>query len=755
MPLVEPKIDDRNYEQWLNEARARIPVHNPEWTNFNDSDPGITLLQLFAFMTESLLYRSNLIPTRNRIKFLRLLGVPLQPAAAAQGLVTFSNPRGELQPVTLASGVEVLAGRVPFRTLNGLDVLPIEARIYYKSPLSEAQKAAAQTVYTQLYESFQDPGVQLDFYETRPLEPPASGAVFPVIDLTPGKDTLDGSLWVALVARSGKDVEKTRTALAHRVLTLGILPALTEAERVLLPNGLPAATGHANLIYEIPKLPSGGMLPPQPEQRVARYKTLDALPSGHLLAEPGVVQLPLPGSTELRLWENLEPLEQGVGDFPPYLEDTTIQSRVITWIRIRLRGESLQSGVLSQMQARLSWLGINAARVTQRARVLSESLGLGNGEPDQVVRLANTPVIRDSVQLTVQDKLWKAIEDLMEAAPEVPVHNPRLQPAATAAKGEPAAEVYTVDRESGEIRFGDGAHGARPASGAVIRASYDYGGGRQGNVGIGAINKSPELPAGLKVTNPVPTWGGDEEETVEQAERRIPHYLRHRDRLVAAQDFWDIAWRTPGVDLGRVEVLSLLHPDLPDIAAEGVVTILVIPRYDPVQSDAPRPDRLFLDAVCNHLNPRRLVTTELHVRGPQYVPLWVSVGIDVLPGRDVAVVRENVKKQLRTFLSPLQGGFEAQGWPLSKAVERLELWAVATRVEGVSKVNEVILAGETGSSKERLPMTGLQLPRLSGLAVDLGDPHELADLRGDTGALPPVQPPSRVVPVPVVPPECE
>ena len=61
MPLVVPKIDDRKYDQILAEALARIPVHNPEWTNFNDSDPGITLVQLFAFMTENLLYRSNLI----------------------------------------------------------------------------------------------------------------------------------------------------------------------------------------------------------------------------------------------------------------------------------------------------------------------------------------------------------------------------------------------------------------------------------------------------------------------------------------------------------------------------------------------------------------------------------------------------------------------------------------------------------------------------------------------------------------------
>jgi hypothetical protein len=51
----EPPIDSRSYQQILNEALARIPVHNPEWTNYNDSDPGVTILQLVAVMTESLL----------------------------------------------------------------------------------------------------------------------------------------------------------------------------------------------------------------------------------------------------------------------------------------------------------------------------------------------------------------------------------------------------------------------------------------------------------------------------------------------------------------------------------------------------------------------------------------------------------------------------------------------------------------------------------------------------------------------------
>src|SRR6185436_3828106 len=113
MPLQIPKIDDRRYQDLLDEALNRIPVHNPEWTNFNRSDPGVTLIEIFAFMTESLLYRSNLIPERNRLKFLQLLGIPLNSATPARGIVSFLNERGPLeQEIVLKTGEEVDAGQV-------------------------------------------------------------------------------------------------------------------------------------------------------------------------------------------------------------------------------------------------------------------------------------------------------------------------------------------------------------------------------------------------------------------------------------------------------------------------------------------------------------------------------------------------------------------------------------------------------------------------------------------------------------------
>ena len=147
---VIPQLDDRNFRQILNEALARVRVHNPEWTNLNESDPGVTILELFAFMTESLLYRSNQIPDRNRLKFLQLLGIPLQPPAAATGVIEISNERGPLETITMPAQVPVLAGKVAFLTMNALDVLPVQAQLYLRKALQGDALANAQATYTQI-----------------------------------------------------------------------------------------------------------------------------------------------------------------------------------------------------------------------------------------------------------------------------------------------------------------------------------------------------------------------------------------------------------------------------------------------------------------------------------------------------------------------------------------------------------------------------------------------------------------------------
>lgn len=780
MPLQIPTLDDRRYQDLLDEALARIPVHNPEWTNFNKSDPGVTLIEIFAFLTENLLYRSNQIPERNRLKFLSLLGVPLQPAASARGLATFSNERGELETITLNSDVEVRAGKVPFRTESGLDVLPIETRVYYKR-LLVSQDPQLLEYYKLLYASYADQPLlgdtDVQLYETTPLDGknPAGVAL--------SEETVDG-LWIALLTRasdkptdnseSAREVlqEKVRQAIAGKTLSLGIVPLLDDATTQLRPVGLANPQAETLLQYQIPNVPADGLLPTNPQLRVPQYKSLDTRIATDVLAYPGTVEITLPPAPELRLWSNLDPLEPGVGEFPPALEDTTLNDRLLTWIRIR------PSAVV---RTRLLWVGSNAVFVTQRSHIRNELLPNGTGAPDQVVRLANAPLVPHSVTLMVttadgKTSQWQEIDDLLSAGPEVQLDDVRLPPGVRPVYN-PAVEVFSVNPESGEIKFGDGFRGRRPPAGAVLRASYDYGVGAAGNVGAGAISGGPALPAGMTVANPIRTWGGAAAEPVAEGEKQIARYLQQRDRLVSATDFETIALRTPGVDIARIDVIPAFNPELTPNEpgdAPGAVTLMVIPRTDPVQPDAPMPDRLFLDAICRYLDPRRLVTTEVFLRGPVYRSIWVSVGINVVAGIAIAEVREAVKQALLQFLAPIGSGYAGiladqtaflttpqyadmqKGWPLRKPVTDRELLAVASRVPGVLLVNDVKIAQGTNPATSQVPLNGLELPRVAGISVTIGEPLDLDQLRGQsvnpTGGT--TGTPRKIVPVPAIPNNC-
>lgn len=99
MGLEAPRLDDRSFNDIVEEARRRIALYTPEWTDHNLSDPGITLIELFAWMTDIVLYRLNRVPDKHFIKFMELIGMKLHEAEPARVPVTFwlTTP----QPVTM------------------------------------------------------------------------------------------------------------------------------------------------------------------------------------------------------------------------------------------------------------------------------------------------------------------------------------------------------------------------------------------------------------------------------------------------------------------------------------------------------------------------------------------------------------------------------------------------------------------------------------------------------------------------------
>ena len=92
--IPPPKLDDRNFNDIVQEAISMIPRYAPEWTNHNPSDPGITLIELAAWMTDLLIYRLNQVPDKNYVAFLNLLGIKLRAPRAAKAITRFALVEG-------------------------------------------------------------------------------------------------------------------------------------------------------------------------------------------------------------------------------------------------------------------------------------------------------------------------------------------------------------------------------------------------------------------------------------------------------------------------------------------------------------------------------------------------------------------------------------------------------------------------------------------------------------------------------------
>jgi len=130
MTLPVPHLDDRRFQDLVDDAKRMVQQRCPEWTDHNVSDPGVTLIETFAFMVDELLYRLNRVPDRLYITFLDLLGVTLHPPTAARVDVTawLSAPQDE--DVVLPAGSEVATVRngtedaVVFATTRDLVVPP-------------------------------------------------------------------------------------------------------------------------------------------------------------------------------------------------------------------------------------------------------------------------------------------------------------------------------------------------------------------------------------------------------------------------------------------------------------------------------------------------------------------------------------------------------------------------------------------------------------------------------------------------------
>ena len=211
---------------------------------------------------------------------------------------------------------------------------------------------------------------------------------------------------------------------------------------------------------------------------------------------------------------------------------------------------------------------------------------------------------------------------------------------------------FTVDHENGAVVFG---RARFPQLGERIRVpSYRYSEGAKGNLPARAITALPRHPA-VTVVNPFAAVGGADSVPLREALAAIP--------AVTPDDFRGLAEEI--VEVARAEALPTFHPDTPTVDAAGVTTLVILPKVDVRNPDAPLPDIGLLRRVAKYLEPRRLVTAELYVIPPEYVQVAVSIGVTVRQGYQVDAVRRWVETIVRQYLGavPPNGPDDLPSWP--------------------------------------------------------------------------------------------
>ncbi len=712
MPLPNPIIDDRSYQQLRDELVRRIPVYTPEWTDHNASDPGITLLELFAFLGENLLYRFNQIPETTKLAFLKLLKIPLRPAVPARVMLAMTTKEagGALAPI----GTEALAGNLAFETLTEVEAWPVSffcvGKISAPAPDQTTEPEVFEFAVRALHAT--SPLAQNEdaaYYQNQPV--PLDGQGLPV-DFSAA---VDGMLWVAVL----KEIGAAPSKLGFALLNLGFVPdpAVPTIDQVQACPGEGPASSGPSVEWQV----STGQLDSDGNPVYAAIASEGDTTRG--LTQQGVVRLRLPKDpTSFGDFSIDDPNQAGTRDLPPVLDDTRA-AKLLFWLRA-FRKDGSRFGSVSYVVA-------NAAQAWESRKANPEFLGTGTAQPDQSCSLVHTPVLAATLRVEVEEstgwRQWTEVDGFYASAPD--------------------DRHYVVDLEAGAVQFGNGVQGYPPQIGQRIRATeYRYGGGRAGNVAAGAINKLPSI-ANLKVNNDLPARGGADTEAVADALDGIPGELRRRDRAVTAGDFEELALATPGAAVGRADCLPRFYPPTFQSEKAGVVSVVVWPASDPAHPNAPVPDRDLLREVCAWLDQRRLVTTELYVIPPTYRRVAVAVGLQVKPGFGVEAVRRWVELVIRQYLAPLPPfGPDGTGWPLGRRVFAPELQAAALQVEGVDFLEGLDVAGWDGQTwvTGTVDLNPWEVPELAEITVVDGPPLKPGDVIG------PVPPPKLPVPIPII-----
>jgi predicted phage baseplate assembly protein len=663
MPLPLPSLDKRTWSDLVSEARTLLPRYAPGWTDYNVHDPGVTLVELLAWLSEMLMFRADRVPPAEVRAFLRWFGVtprPALPAVTALALRLPPGGSGALLPGGLK--VEDPASALVFEAPSAAFVSPAWIE------LSLAEGTGRGQLWSQSAGTFTDLSAgNCRGFGFRPLgAAPAPGdALWLGFDCSPGAVGQALSLW-AWTTTWNSDA--------------AVIEALNgqAAGREPCPQPVPSFGSRDDCLAGSPAPPVAPDCRPGPFDHYSARVVWEGW-DGTGWQPLGVVTdqtraLTLSGPVRLDLTAFLQP-------DPPQAP-----SAGRWWLRCRLAAGGFDSPPL------LAGVAVNAVAASHATTVTGpEVLGVSEGHADEVFHLqgrvaeqgpgaAAQPVLAGSLALRLTgggtpDDRWT----------EVPNWD----------RTGPFDRHYILDPTDNSLHLGNGLCGrVAPADWALEALQYQVGGGPPGNLPAGRLSRilSGGVP-GLEAVQPFAALGGTPAETLNQAHGRLLADLAEPSRGITVADWVTLALQVPGVPVARAMAIPGYLPELGCWSAPGVVTLVVVPSCG--SPPVPSPD--MIAAVERSLGSARPVTTELHVVAPAYVPVTVTATLHTAaPG---PAVLADAQAALDTFFDPLTGGPDRTGWPFGRGILKADLLDILAGLDGVRYVDGLGISAGAGAAR--------------------------------------------------------
>lgn len=635
MPLSTPALDERSAQDLVDWAKTElIPKYCPEWTDHNVSDPGVALIEIFAAMTETLLFRVNRIPDRLQNRLLDLIGVKRRGPKAAETEITFYLSAPQPADVEVKAGTEVATRRkaerpeVVFSTNKPLIMRPAQI----KALLTEKASRIGRIDHILSH--------QLNTQQQ--LSAPIR--IFP-------DDKQQQTNW----RPDNKDAFYIGFAQDPSSQLIQLLFSVVGAQPVgVIPDRPP-------LRWEAQCLLSNSMLGWQrihPEHDPAN----GFIDSTHGFSETGRVAFHLPETM----------VEATYGGVSAYWLRCVIdgQQQGVNWYK--------ESPVAVAISAE-TWGGTVAASHARMVR--DEELGRSDGTPGQTFRLRYAPVLDPDAdeQLVVnaagREELWTKCDDF--------------------GGSDEHSRCYTLDPIDGTVRLGpalvqpDGTlhrFGAVPPLGSRLRfARYRHGGGREGNLAANELVAFKSTESYIKaVRNRARTHGGADAQSINDAAIRAPETLRTRDRAVTASDFVTLAQQVRNVSRafayapGRQGVGAAPGAQRPP---PGEVVLVVLPVVEAEDGQIPidKIESLATDLESNlrrKIMPCLTLGTSVRFRAPEIYPVQIELELRVPHGTQASVqsmIEQTLAQALYRYINPYTGGPAGTGWPFGRTLRVNEI----------------------------------------------------------------------------------